>query len=55
MHRFATNVPSGTDVALYIGLHDQAANIPIEKLVSELPAQSGSRCCGGLSLYDPER
>ena len=46
MQCFATNVPSGTDVALYIGLHEQAANIPIEKLVSEMPARLGSRCCG---------
>ena len=46
MHCFARNLPFGTDVALYIGLHEQAANIPIEKLVSEMPAWLGSRCCG---------
>jgi hypothetical protein len=37
IHCFATDLPSGTDVVLYVGLHEEAANIPIEKLVSEMP------------------
>jgi hypothetical protein len=38
MHCFAANFPFGSDVALYIGLHEPAVNISIEKLVSEVRA-----------------
>ena len=36
MHCFAANCPFGSDVGLYVGQHEHAANIPIEKLVSEV-------------------
>jgi hypothetical protein len=38
MHCFAANFPFGSEVALYIGQHEPAANISIEKLVSEVRA-----------------
>ena len=43
MHCFAANFPFGSDVGLYLGQHEQAVSIPIEKLVSEVRVRrSGS-------------